>query len=247
MIFKPIDEVSLRHLFSTAYAQEALRLSYVGPVLNSAGVIESSPDCMILDKRSHPFKPLRCEFKYIPSGKEDFAHNGRFDVAIVWSLPPGRSKQQLLDDLLKQNSCAEIVVLEDMKAFQDLPTYTIDSLSRLGGSDIVRNLALKREFPSVFALCIAARLYPEKFQMDRMVELLSSRFPSVKKMQPRGRANVVSAFIQTKPPLLTLMHSNYYRWTSEIDSVSAAAELAELIRANFGEHAPSVEDLDAVR
>jgi hypothetical protein len=247
MKFKPIDEMSLLHLFSTGYAQEVLRLSYIGPVLNSAGVIESSPDCIILDMRSHPFKPLRCEFKFIPTGKEDFERNGNFDVAIIWSLPALRSKRQLLDDLLKQNGCSEIIVLAEMKAFQDLPTYTIDSLSRLGGTDIIRKLALKREFPSVFALWIAARLYPEKFQMDRMVGLLSSKFPSVKKMQPRGRANVVSAFIQTKPPLLSLMHRNSYRWTSEIDSVSASAELTELITANFGENIPSNDDLNAVR
>lgn len=247
MRFKPIDEISLRHLFSTAYAQEVLHLSYVGPVLNSAGAIESSPDSMILDMRTHPFKPLRCEFKFIPSGKEDFAHNGRFDVAIVWSLPSGRLKSELLTDLLQQNDCAEIVVFGDMKAFRDLPKYTTDSLSKLGASDIVRKIAHKRKFPSVFALCIAAQLYPEKFQMGRMVRLLSSRFPSVKKMQPRGRANVVSLFRQTKPPLLTWMHGKSYRWTSEIDSVSAAAELTELITANFNEHAPSSEDLSAVR
>jgi hypothetical protein len=247
MNFKPIDEMSLRHLFSTPYAREVLQLSYIGPVLNSAGYIESSPDCIILDMRSHPFKPLRCEFKYIPQGKEDFVHNGKFDVAIFWCLPTGRSKRQLTSELLNQNSCAEIIVLEEMKAFRDLPTYTTDALSRMGSNDIIRKLALKREFPSVFALCIAAKLYPDKFQMDRMIELLSSRFPSVKKMHPKGRANVVSAFIQTKPPLLTLMHGKSYRWTSEMDSMSASAELTELIKANFGENPPMSDDLDMVR
>lgn len=247
MNFKPIDEMSLRHLFSTAYAQEVLRLSYVGPVLNSAGSIESSPDCIILDMRKHPFKPLRCEFKYIPQGKEDFAHNGRFDIAVIWALPPSRSKQQLNSELLTQNGCAEIIVLEENKAFHDLPSYTTDVLSRIGSNDIIRTLAIKRAFPSVYALCIAARLYPDKFDMDRMMELLSSRFPSVKKMDPKGRSNVVSAFIQTKPPLLTIMHGKSYRWTSEMDSMSASAELTELIRANFGETPPTKEDLDTVR
>jgi hypothetical protein len=247
MKFKPIDEMSLRHLFSTAYAQEVLHFSYIGPVLNSAEVIESSPDCMVLDMRSHPFRPLRCEFKYIPKGKEDFERNGNFDIAIIWSLPPGRSKRELYDELFKQNGCLELIVLSDIKAFHDLPTYTTDSLSRLGHTDIIRKLALKRDFPSVFALCIAARLYPEKFQMDLMVNLLSRKFPLVKKMHPKGRSNVVSAFIQTKPPLLTLMHGKSYRWTSEIDSVSASAELTELITANFGENNPSDDDLKAVR
>lgn len=138
--------------------------------------------------RSHPFKPLRCEFKFIPMGQADFAHNGIFDITIFWSLPAGRSKQQLNIALLKKNGCAEIIVLEEMKAFRDLPTYTVDALSRMGSNDIIRKLILKREFPSVFALCIATRLYPETFQMDRMVGLLSSRFPFIKKMAPRGRA-----------------------------------------------------------
>lgn len=201
---------------------------------------------MILDMRLHPFRPLRCEFKFIPSSKDDFAYNGRFDIAIIWSLPRGCSKNRLLTELLEQNGCAELIVLEDFKAFLDLPMYTFESLSRLGGSDIIRKLAIKRELPSVFALCMAARLYPEKFQIDRMVEFLSKRFPSVKKMQPQGRANVISAFIQTKPPLLTFMHGKYYRWTAEFDSVIAAAELTELITANFGEQAPSSDDLRSV-
>jgi hypothetical protein len=247
MKFKPIDELSLRHLFSTAYSQEALQLSYMGPVINSVGYIESSPDCIIMDMRSHPFRPLRCEFKYIPQGKEDFAHNGSFDIAIFWSLPTGRSKQQLSSELLNQNGCAEIIVLEEMKAFRDLPTYTIDALSRIGSNEIIRELALKREFPSVFALCIAAQLYPDKFHLDRMIELLTSRFSSVKKMHPQGRANTVSAFIQTKPPLLTRMHGKIYRWTSEMDSMSASAELTELIKANFGENSPTNDDLNMVR
>jgi len=104
MIFRPSDEMSLRHLFSTSYAQEILRLSYVGPVLNPAGMIESSPDCIVLDRRKSPFRPLRCEFKFIPLGKEDFAHNGMFDIAIIWNLQKGQTKDQLLNDLLQQNA-----------------------------------------------------------------------------------------------------------------------------------------------
>lgn len=246
MKFRPIDEMSLRHLFSTAYAQEVLRLSYIGPVVNSSDVIETSPDCMILDMRSHPFRSLRCEFKFIPSSKSDFAHNGKFDVAIAWSLGNGLSKDQLQAELLEQNGCFELIVLDQHKAFQDLPAYTKDSLSRIGSVHIVRNLAIKREFPSVFALCMAAKLYPDRFHMDRMVKFLSTRFPSVAKMQPRGRFNVVSAFLQTKPPLLEFMHGKIYRWTSEFDSKAAVDELVELIAVNFAKQGPSKEDLEYV-
>lgn len=99
----------------------------------------------------------------------------------------------------------------------------------------------------MFALYIAARIYPDKFRMDKMVDLLSSRFPEVKKMQSQGRSNVVSSFVQSKPPLIALMHGKYYRWTSQFDSVSATAELRELITANFDEQPPNDQDLDAVR
>jgi len=246
MKFQPIDEISLRHLFSTAYAQEILRLSYIGPVLTPTGVIETSPDCMILDMRSHPFRPLRCEFKYIPAGKNDFSHNGKFDIAVLWSLPSGLTKDRLLSELLVQNGCSELIILDTIKAFVDLPVYTRESLSRLGSTDTVKSLALKRELASVFSLCIAAKLFPNRFQLDRMLDLLSARFPTVKKMNPRGRSNVVSAFIQTKPPLLECMHGKTYRWTSEFDSVISAAELTELIRVNFASLPPSDEDLKLV-
>jgi hypothetical protein len=247
MIFRPIDEMSLRHLFSSAFAQEVLRLSYIGPVLNDTGVMESSPDGMILDMRSSPFRPLRCEFKHKLQGKEDFSHNGSFDVAVVWSLPPTETKEHLLHDLLAQNGCSELIVLSEFKEFRDLPTYSRESLSRLGSVDLVRSKALNAEEYAVFALYIAARIFPDKFHMDHILALLTSRFPKVKKMQAKGRSNAVSAFIQTKPPLITRMHGKYYRWTSEFDSVIAARELAEVILLNFGGHLPSTEDLADVR
>jgi len=66
-------------------------------------------------------------------------------------------------------------------------------------------------------------------------------------MQPKGRANAVSAFIQTKPRLITHMHGKYYRWTSDIDSVVATNELSEVIISNFGEDLPSSDDLVSVK
>src|SRR5271169_2127106 len=131
-LFRPIDEMSLRHLFTTSYAQEQLHLSYLGPVVNPGGTIESSPDCMVLDQRKRPFRPLRCEFKFIVLGKEDFAHNGLFDIAVVWNLQKGLPKERLRDDLLQQNGCAELIILEEMKAFRDLPAYGVDVFTKLG-------------------------------------------------------------------------------------------------------------------
>lgn len=83
MNFKPVDEMSLRQLFSTEYAKEILGFSYIGPVLNPTGGIDPSPDALVLDMRKNPYKVMRCEFKYIPQSKDDFAHNGKFDIAIV--------------------------------------------------------------------------------------------------------------------------------------------------------------------
>lgn len=250
MIFTPKDEMSMRHLFSTEYAQEILHLSYVGPILNTAGDVESSPDCIVRDRRSHPFKLLRCEFKFIPSSREDFKHNGQFDIAIIWSLPPGLSKLQLSKDLLAQNGCTEIIVLKEMKAFNDLLTYTNNSLSKLNNTDIdiIKKIVLRniKNPASVFALCIAAQIYPEPFRIDLMVKLLATKYPDVKKMLPQGRSNIVSAFVQTNPPLITRMHGKFYRWTNKIDNETAADELGELIRTNFRTDVPSNDDLKFV-
>ncbi len=246
-LFRPVDEMSLRHLFSSSYAQEALHLSYLGPVLSPTGTIESSPDCLVIDRRKRPFRPLRCEFKFIPLGKEDFAHNGQFDIAIVWNLQRGQTKDGLLHDLLQQNGCSELIVLDSIKAFRDLPVYTTDVLPRLANIDVVRDIAIEMSLPTVFAFCLAARAAPGRFDIGRLVELLAKRFPEVRKMQPRGRSNVISAGVQTKPALIERMHGKVYRWASEIDSVSAAAELTELIRVNFDAQDPTAEDLEVIR
>ncbi len=227
MIFQPKDEMALRQLFSTDYARESLGLSYVGPVLNSLGEIESSPDCIVLDQREHPFRPRRCEFKRIPQGKEDFGANGVFEIAIIWAVPDGLTRKRLLDDLLQQNGCSELIVLKEEKAFWDLPIYTPDSISKLGDVGVVRELILRRGMkePTVFTLCVAAWIYPEKFSLERTLKFLRKRFPAVERMQAKGRANVITAALMTHPPLLQKMLGNTYRWTSEIDNEAAAAEL----------------------
>jgi len=244
MRFKPIDEMSLRHLFSTSYSDQVLKLVYLGPVLNDTGNTETSPDCLVLDKRVNPFRQLRCEFKYIPSSKDDFKHNGKFDLAIVWSLASTTSKSRLRDELFVQNDCSEIIVMEDYKEFRDLPDYNLESLNNLSNIDIVKQLVLNRDFHSVFALYIAAAIYPDPFKMDKMIELLTKRFHKVKNMLPQGRANAVSAFMQTKPPLIKQLRKNTYRWTNEIDPRSSASIIKELIIENFLEKPPTKDDIE---
>ncbi len=248
MIFQPKDEMSLRHLFSTDYAQEHLGLLYLGPVLSSLGEIEDSPDCVVLDRRKQPFRPLRCEFKFIPQGKEDFAHNGMFQIAIVWALPKGLTKDELRHDLLEQNGCWDLKVLKEEKAFADLPIYTPDSITQLGNVGVVRALIMRRgmKVPTVFALCMAALIYPEKFSWERMMKFLRKRFPEVEKMQAKGRANVIAAALMSRPRLLQKMLGNAYRWTSEINNVTATQELTALLRDNEAQ-VPTADDLAAVR
>ena len=121
MIHKPIDEMSLRHLFSTNYASSLLKIEYWGPVLNHLGQIEPSPDCNVLDKRTEPFLIKKCEFKFIPRGLVDFEDNGNFDIAIVWDLPNNLNHNDLLQQLRIQNHCLELIILNDLRAFRRLP------------------------------------------------------------------------------------------------------------------------------
>ena len=125
MIFKPVDEMSLRHLFSSGEARDLLRIEYLGPTLNPSGAIETSPDALILDKRRRPHRKLRCEFKFMPYSAGDFLHNGKFDIAIIWTLPSGLLKERLEAELLKQNGCFEVIVLDQTKAFRDLKDYNL--------------------------------------------------------------------------------------------------------------------------
>lgn len=248
MIFKPIDEMSLRHLFSTDYAQSLLGLSYLGPVIDKLGNVQTSPDCMVLDMRRNPFEAKRCEFKFKPSSKKDFSQNGKFDIAIIWDVQNPLSAQQLYSELNQQNGCSELLVLSEEKELHDLPEYTLQSLAGVAqlGDNIVKKLALKRELPFVTVIYMAAKLYPQTFNSDRMIKFLSSKFPSVAQMKPQGRVNVVTAFVQTAPPLLEKLYVKTYRWNDQFNSRSAASELGQLIKANYGGQVPSKQELDQV-
>ncbi|MCW3986712.1 MAG: hypothetical protein NWE87_00185 [Candidatus Bathyarchaeota archaeon] len=233
MYFQPIDEMSLRHLFSSRYAEDILKMSYLGPVLNSSGTPETSPDCLILDKREKQWRILRCEFKYVPSSEEDFRDNGEFNIAILWGIARPLTRQELQKELLTQNGCHEILVLSEYKAFSNLDKYHIPSSKEFNKIDELRRVILERDYPSVFSAFIAAKIYPEEFRMDNMVNALANRFPEVKRMQPRGRANVVSALIQTEPPLIRWLHGRIYCWNDDINATSAAREIEHIIRTRF--------------
>lgn len=246
MNFKPIDEMSLRQLFSTEYAKEILKLSYIGPVLNPAGGIDPSPDALILDMRKSPYKTLRCEFKFIPQSKDDFSHNGKFDIAVVWSIKSPLTKEKLLQDLLEQNGCHEIVVLDETSKFHKLPDYELENIARNFNVESLKQEILKFQLPPVVALYITAKIFPNRFDMEKMVELLTKKFPSVASVNPRGRSNVVSAWIQTKVPLIQKMYGKSYQWNNEFDSLIASSLLSEWITVNYRGELPSQEEINSV-
>ena len=254
MYFQPIDEMSLRHLFSSRYAEDILKMSYLGPVLNSSGTPETSPDCLILDKREKQkrkekskWRIWRCEFKYVPSGKEDFSNNGKFDVAILWSIAPPLTRQELQEELLAQNGCHDILVLSEYKAFSNLDKYHIPSSKEFNKIDELISVVLKRDYPTVFSAFIAAKICPKEFRMGNMVNVLSNRFTEVRRMQPQGRANVVTALAQTEPPLIRWLHGRIYCWNDDINPISAAREIEQIIRTRFRKDIPDSDVIESFK
>ena len=243
--FKPIDEMSLRHLFSSRLGEETLLMSYLGPILGPAGMPEENPDCLILDRREKTWKILRCEFKFAPCSKQEFAHNGQFDIAIVWKIRTPSNKQQLLDELKVQNGCQEIIVMSDVSNFLNLEDYHIPTEAEYCGIDKLQGVILGikiNPYPTAFAAYIAASIYPESFKIQKMVSMLANRFPEVKRMQPKGRSNVVSKLLQTKPPLIEFLYSGVYRWNNAIINANKAVRvLDELIRTRFNREVPDAE------
>lgn len=249
MYFQPIDEMALRHLFSSKYGEDVLRMVYLGPVLTSSGKIADSPDCLILDRSEERWERLRCEFKHHPSSKKDFVDNGQFDIAVVWKTLPPSDKQTLSDELRTQNGCRKILILSEEPAFANLPEYRVPEASEFNGVDEVERVILvgvkgNTAYPTVFAAFIAASIYPDTFGIERMVSTLSNRFPEVKRMLPRGRANVVAKLLMTKTPLLERMYAGTYRWTSAINANQARQVIERLIRTHFRREVPGSEDIN---
>ena len=242
MNFRPIDEMSLRHLFSSQLAKEILNLAYIGPVLDQLGKVDTSPDALILDMRKSPYKTLRCEFKFIPNSKEDFSHNGKFDVAVIWAYG-NIPKEKLQADLLQQNGCYEIIALDELKAFHSLPEYNKEAIGLTQDFRGLKSVILKRDVASVVALYMAASIYPKRFDSERVLDYLAKRFPHIKAMPGKAKGNVVGAFIQTNPPLLEWVFSKNYQWINGYDSLVSSVYLAELIQTNFRVDLPTADDL----
>ena len=185
---------------------------------------------------------MRCEFKFVPNSKEDFSHNGKFDVAVIWAYG-NISKEKLQADLLEQNGCYEIIALDELKAFHALPSYSKEAIGLAQDFRGLKSVILKRDVASVVALYMAASVYPKRIDSEKMIDYLAKRFAHVKAMPSKAKGNIVGAFIQTNPPLIELVFSKNYQWISDYDSLVASVYLAELIQVNFRVDLPTADDL----
>ncbi|WP_396440415.1 hypothetical protein [Limnohabitans sp.] len=248
MNFKPIDEMSLRHLFSSEYGKSILGMSYIGPVLDQIGKIDPSPDALVLDMRKSPYQVKRCEFKFCPSNLTEFSHNGKFDIAIMWSISSPLTKESLLKSLLEQNGCNELIVMDEIGDFHSLPNYDLEKITRKFSLESVKNslLKVKSGLPSIYVLYVASKIYPKRFDSDKILDLLLKKFPSVSAMKPQGRGNVVSAFLQTTPPLIRKMYGKSYEWNIDFDPITSNALLAEIIRLHFRGELPNDFEVQSV-
>jgi len=244
MYFQPADENALRHLFSSTLGQDTLRISYIGPVLDPSDRILPNPDCLILDRRGKEWKIRRCEFKYEPENKHSFAHNGQFEVAIVWKMAPS-IRESLKTALAEQNGCQEIVVLNDYPAFSTLPAYRALKPGELEdrGIEQVESVILgvrNTGYPTAYVAYIAAAIYPLTFDLEMMKHAISE-FPEVQRMLPQGRGNIISKLRQTRTPLLTSPYHNRYKWVGTIHPEQARTAIAKLITTRFERKIPDAE------
>ncbi len=249
MYFKPVDEMSLRHLFSSYLGEEKLKMEYLGPVLNAIGQIEPSPDCLILDRRGNRHEVKRCEFKFAPTCKEDFSHNGQFDIAIIWKVSAPLTKQRLIDELLQQNGCHEVVVLSEYSAFSNLNEYRTLSSKEFNNASIeeLKEILLRLEIPTVAVAYIAAKISPQVFDMKKMMTFLAAKYPEVQQMLPQGKGNVVGKLLQTRIPLLkALLPRRTYCWNENINAEISSAQIEQIIRINFRSDVPSLENIRSV-
>ena len=249
MLLKPVDEQTTRHLFSKDVCEQITRISFLQPLTNPSGKILDSPDGLVIDKRTSEYKLLKCEFKFMPSGYRDFKHNGKFDIAIVWAIDPTTIKAKLLKDLFLKNGCKEILVLSEYKEFSSLPGLSkIEDLNleQIAKMDEVEKLLIKKEKELAFIAYIAANIYPQNFSMSKMINLLVKEFPRIEKIHAKGKANIVTALIQTKPKLIKHMYGKYYKWNDDIDSQLAVMKIGELLSSRFEIPIPEEELISKV-
>ena len=250
MLIKPIDEQTTRNLFSKEACEKITGLTFIQSVTDPKGKIVNSPDGWLIDKRSPNYKLLKCEFKFMPSCWQDYKHNGQFDISVVWKIHPSTTREKLLMELEKKNSCNEIIVLSEYREFAALPSFITGekiNVEQLIAIDDMGRLLLRKEKEAAYITYIAASIYPKNFIMDKMINLLVRNFSRIEDIQPKGRAGIVTALLQTKPQLIKHMFGKEYKWNDEIDSKLALAIISELFVNNFEIQFPTEKDLNYVQ
>jgi len=234
MYFKPVDEQSTRHLFSSPVGVSIFKLAYVGPVISPSGRTESSPDALYQDQRVSTPVVKRVEFKYTATKADDFEKNGRFDIAVVFDCQASNRKK-LESDLRAMHGCTELIVMADFKAFRDLPDYNTDAIARIGKAPKLETILERKTLEGIFNAHFAASVSPKEIGMaeffENMVKL--KLIPGVSDL-PKGansRPDVVqkhiNSLIQCKLLIKTRRH--WYRWNPAYDPKQAVLICAALI------------------
>ena len=253
MIFKPVNEKHLEHLVSSDFFQKNCNLEYLGPVLLPNDNVADSPDMLLLDRRNKNTSYKTCECKFSPNSYKDFAHNGNFDIAILWECKIDIDKLKL--DLFKQNKCKEVLVLSNLNVFSKLPNYHNLLNNNIINSFYIDKLKEKlkkgQEYTS-FVAYIATKIYPKKFSSNAMYDLLIENFESVRSLGSKGKMNSVNALIQVikkgDPERFLINQSKKsYKWNNKIiDSKLALTIITEIISNFFNGKFPSEEDIKRV-
>lgn len=254
MIFKPVNEKHLEHLVSSDFFQKNCNLEYIGPVLLPNNSVLDSPDMLLLDKRKSSLSFKTCECKFSPTSFKDFAHNGEFDIAIIWECNIDLEKLKV--DLFKHNKCNEVIVLSKLNIFNKLPQYKNfqnkeNEWSYFYIDKLKHKLSMGKEYTS-FVAYIAASIYPKRINKDKLRDLLNEKFESVRKLNKRGQSNSYSALTQVigkgnPERILSKKGENTYQWNNElIDSKIGLSIISKFISDYFYGKFPSEEDINRV-
>ena len=238
MHFKPIDENSLRHLFSSELGEKVLKISYLGPVMNGQ-VIQGSPDCLVVDKNTNPFSIKRCEFKFEPANINEFQHNGRFDIAIIWGLGGGMTLPRLEAGLLQQNGCNQIIALNQIIEFQDLPDYNIPVGQDIQNVSDIHGIMIRNRFETAYIAYCFALAYPQQLHLQRIKEHLRLNFPGFARIHRNGQHNVIIGLANRHNPIIENTHGEYYIWNHARNLTLATQIIRDSILRNFRRALPN--------
>lgn len=221
-LFKPINEVALEHLVSHPEVQKRLKLRYVGSVINETGDWLPSPDCFMVDENDNN-RLVRCEFKKSPSTYLEFKDNGKFEIAIIWSLANtnvslATFKRQLED----QNRCEKIIVLTDDQWFRDLPDYTMAEINKtlnIAGKkfvskkdELIKKIRNFKRHESIYTAYVASKLYPDGVNTDRLIVQVREAFQLPVNADRKADGNIYNALTWVKPPMLIKKNRGNFIW-----------------------------------